>query len=83
MTNDADNLEHLEEMQALRRDAERYRFLRDEDVGYEPFHGMLYVVQYVNPSTDIPYAKPVGAGVDLDTAIDHARGVKEWLDNPK
>jgi len=68
-----------DEIAALRKDAERYRYLRDNDVRHfwPPVHGSLWVVQYHQPPGQraIPETRTAGYRDDLDATIDAAMAI--------
>lgn len=77
----ADALDYLtgmtqQQAAALRKDAERYRYLRDNDKQHfwPPVHGSLWVVQYHQPPGQrvMPETRGVGYREDLDATIDAA-----------
>jgi hypothetical protein len=65
-------LELIAEVERLRVDAGRYRFLRDQQVvdGDAPADGDVWVVQMHHPRGTIPELRCAGFGEKLDRAVD-------------
>lgn len=65
----------LQEQLKYRKDAERYRFLRDSPIDTSPFtlNGSVWVVQYVHAPGTIPALISTGKGQALDLSVDAAR----------